>query len=179
MIKYIKSILLFTLSFYFNNLTAQVDQDVIKKIRKEFQIINSKLGEKITLNDEEFLKNTTDRGAELSGYYKDGVIIKIVQSIGVSQEIETKEFYFKNEHLIFVYKKVDSFNDVNNPNKSATSFEGRYYFDNNKLIHQIIGGKNQATNKESEKVLLSQADEYLELIKVKEIRSQTQMKEYL
>src|SRR5688500_9058333 len=135
-------LLLITFAFIGTGFTQQ-KADIIKQIKVEFQNINKdKSLKKVTLDNEEFLENMPDGGGELSGYYRKGEIKKVSQWVGLSNGNEIKEYYFKNGKLIFVYEKFNSF--IFNSTKqeldrikSETTFVGRYYFNNNKLIDYI------------------------------------------
>ncbi len=92
------------------NAKSQSKQDLIKEIRQEFQKINTDNNLKSRkLDGEEFLDNIPDGGAELTGYFRNDSIVKIIEWAGLSYGNRTREFYFKNQKLIFVYEKFDSF----------------------------------------------------------------------
>jgi hypothetical protein len=126
---------------------GQTKTGLIETIRKDFQHINIDTTlKKKTLQDEEFLENMPDGGGELTGYYRNDSIVKIVEWIGLSYGNRTREFYFTKSQLFFVYEKFESFisNDTTGEvdhSKIKTTFEGRYYFNNNKLIEQKTLGK--------------------------------------
>jgi hypothetical protein len=128
---------------------SQNKTELINDIRKEFRSINSDSNyTKVTLDAEDFLDNSPDNGAELTGFYKDGKIKKIRSWIGLSYGIDIKEFYFKNGSLIFVYEKFDSFvydekKGEFNYSKTETIYEGRYYFNDKKLINSKITGQKR------------------------------------
>lgn len=175
----VKHIFLFLLSaFFFNFSFAQTRDEQIKLIRKKFEIINKDTTfNKVVLENEEFLENRADHGAELAGYYKMGEIKKIYEWIGLSNGINIKEFYFDKAQLIFVYEKFDSFvfDDKKNEfdlTKTKTIFEGRYYFSNQKLINQSTkGGKSVVAQDESTgQGLLARAIENIETLNRKKIQ---------
>jgi hypothetical protein len=127
-------------------LHGQTRQDINKNIRKQFQEINADTTlKKMSLEDEEFLENVPDGGAELVGFFKGDLIVKVSEWIGLSYGNRTREYYYKHDKLFFIFEKFESF--VQNKNgeldhgKVKTSFEGRYYFDNEKLVEQKISGK--------------------------------------
>ena len=127
---------------------AQSKAVLIAAIRKDFQAINAdQTLSKKTLSDEQFLENQPDGGGELTGYYKNDTIVKIVEWIGLSYGNRTREFYFKKGQLFFVYEKFESFvikdsteGEIDH-SSVTTTFEGRYYFNKDKLIDQKILGK--------------------------------------
>ena len=127
---------------------AQSKTLLITGIRKDFQAINAdKSLSKRTLSDEEVMENATDGGGQLTGYYKKDSLVKIIEWIGLSYGSRTREFYFKNAKLFFVYEKFESFVVKDSAvaeidrSKVTTTFEGRYYFNKDKLIEQKISGK--------------------------------------
>jgi len=64
----------------------------------------------VTLENEEFLGDGIgDGGGELNGSFKGKAIKKIYLWLGLSNGIETKEFYFKDGQLIFVYETFKTF----------------------------------------------------------------------
>ena len=154
---------------------AQNKTTLLKIIRDDFQAINhDKTLTKTTLSNEQFLENMTDGGGELAGYYKKDSLVKIVEWIGLSYGNRTREFYFKENKLFFVYEKFESFvhNDKTNEldlTKVKTTFEGRYYFNNKKLIDQKNSGKRTFEENESgmEEELQSAAGEDIHLLNKK------------
>jgi hypothetical protein len=147
----------FFTSALFPVLFGQSKAELIKAIRKDFQVINhdSSLKKK-TLENEEFLKNRPDGGGELTGYYKNESIVKMIEWIGLSYGNRTREFYFRKGQLFFVYEKFESFarNDTTAETDFSKSpmmtFEGRYYFSNNKLIEQKTSGKRALADEASD-----------------------------
>ena len=146
---------------------AQTKNEQIKLIRKKFEIVNRDTTlRKVTLENEEFLTNMTDGGGELTGFYKNKEIKKIYEWIGLSNGISIKEFYFDSGQLIFVYEKFDSFvfDDKKNEfdlSKTKTIFEGRYYFNNEKLFSRSIKGDKALTvqDESTEQLLVQKANE--------------------
>ena len=144
----VKSILLcLTITAFAATSHAQTKSELLAAIRKDFQSINSnKTLTKKTLNNEEFMENMTDGGGELTAYYKKDSIVKIFEWIGLSYGNRTREFYFKSNKLFFVYEKFESFLIIDTSqemdySKTKKTFEGRYYFNKDKLIEQKITGK--------------------------------------
>jgi len=171
-----KHIFFFFLSIFFCIVSfAQTKDEQIKLIRKKFEIINSDSTlRKVTLENEEFLINMTDGGGELSGFYNNKEIKKIYEWIGLSNGISIKEFYFDNCQLIFVYEKFNSFvfDDKKNEfdlTKIKTIFEGRYYFNNEKLFGKLTKGNKALTaqGESSGKSLLERADDNMRLLNKK------------
>jgi len=149
---------------------AQTKNEQIKLIREKSGIINKDTTlKKVILENEEFLEEMTDHGGTLVGYYKIGEIKKIYESIGLSNGITIREFYFDNGQLIFVYEKFESFvfDDKKGEfdfSQTKTIFEGRYYFSNEKLFNKSTkGDKSLVTLYEStEGTLLGRAKDVIE-----------------
>ena len=154
---------------------AQTKDEQIKLIRKKFEAINKDTTlKKVELENEEFLSNMTDGGGKLTGFYKNKEIKKIYEWIGLSNGISMKEFYFDKEQLIFVYEKFDSFvfDDKKNEfdlTKTKTIFEGRYYFNNEKLFSKSTKGNKAlaAQGESSGKRLLESANDNMRLLNKK------------
>lgn len=136
---------------------GQKENDTILNIRKSVEQINKDSGYTIKkLNNEEFLEETTDGGGELTGYFKNKKIYKIFERIGFSNFISVNEYYFLNEQLIFVYEQEidpqwsDSINTYD-WQKQKLVYEGRYYYDNGRLIKSIIKGEKRFKENMNEK----------------------------
>lgn len=145
-------ILIVILTFHSTSLWGQKDSKLIEEIRKEFKLINSDTTlSSISLNNEEYLERMTDGGGHLTGYFKNGRIVKIVDWVGLSSGFKIVEFYYSNSKLIFVYKEFHSFiydEAISGFRYDTTekSFTGRYYFLDEKLIEYIAIGKNRFEN---------------------------------
>jgi hypothetical protein len=154
---------------------GQNKKTIIQNIRTEFQRINNLKGYKIIVLDaEDFLEHSPDGGGELKGYYNNDTLKKIVVSVGLSNGIETHEFYFKKNQLIFVYETFSGFvfdekKKEFDYTKTERNFEGRYYFNNGKLIDYITMGHNRFEDDtlDPEKILLKEANEYSNLLSKK------------
>jgi len=166
------SILTTTLTVSFLTALGQDKARIVSDIRKEFKIINNDTTlKKVVLSDEEFLAHTTDGGGQLTGFYKEGQLRKIVSWIGLSNGNEIFEFYFTNSKLIFVYEQFNSFiydrkQETLRLDTTERTFEGRYYFKNDKLIDQITTGHNRFENDDidPQKTLLILAAENKKLL---------------
>ena len=165
-------ILITILTFCFHTALGQDKAKLVSDIRKEFKIINSDTTlKKVVLNNEEFLDHMPDGGGQLTGFYKEGQLRKIVSWIGLSNGNEIFEFYFNNNKLIFVYEQFNSFiydskQETLRLDTTERTFEGRYYFNNDKLIDQITTGHNRFENDDidPQKKLLIQAAENKKLL---------------
>ena len=131
---------LFTVLIISLSSTTWEQEDKIKDIQSKFRSINQDTTYTIlTLDNEAFLEQMTDGGGQLIGYFKGDTIYKIHERVGLSYCILTTEYYFWNRQLIFVFEKEDAFPYVDSLatldyTKTETIFEGRYYFDQSKLI---------------------------------------------
>lgn len=168
-----KHIVLLILTFtIMSTCFTQAKADMINGIQIEIKRINAHKGlKKVTLENEEFLENMTDGGGEITGYFKKGQIKKVRQWIGLSNGNETTIFYFKNGHLIFVHEKFASFKfdpktSQLDHTKTETTFEGRYYFHNDKLIDYKTTGHNRFEDDtiDPEKTLLNEASKNVKLL---------------
>ena len=124
---------------------GQTHQDIITTARKQFHEINADTSlKKITLDGEEFLDHVPDGGGELTGFLKGDSIVKIPEWIGLSYGNRIRAYYYKHDKLFFIFEKFESFIEKNGEldyGRVKTSFEARYYFNNEKLIEQKISGK--------------------------------------
>lgn len=126
----------------------------IQNIQKNVELIDSEKNYEVkTLNNEQIQGNQmTDGGAQLTGYFKQGKIVKIKEKLSLSYGVKNYEYYFSDGKLIFVYEKDENFPDPENSgtldySKTETAFEGYYYFENGKLISKkTIGTKRFSEN---------------------------------
>ena len=142
---YRKWLLLTAMVAVCTSLTAQSTNSLVNDKRKSYDQINASPSlKKLTLENEDFLENMTDGGGELVGYYNKDVLVKIKEWVGLSQGNRTRMYYFKDDQLFLVVEKFNSFvqqGDGLDKSKTKTTFEGSYYFHNNKLISQEVKGK--------------------------------------
>lgn len=151
----------------------------MNEIRNEFQSINKDQAlTKVILSNEQFLKQTPDGGGQLTGFYKNGELKKIVRWFGLSNGNEIFEFYFKNNKLIFVYEEFNSFfyNEKTQSlilDSTYKSFAGRYYFMNEKLVDQVTRGHNRFEDDaiDPENILLKEALELKRILLKKSANS--------
>jgi hypothetical protein len=141
-------------------------------IRTVFKVINadSSMTKKV-LEEEAFLGQMTDGGGTLTGFYKAGQLRKIASWVGLSNGNEIFEFYFENNQLIFVYELVTALVYDENSKPVAMdvpkhTFEGRYYFADNKLVDAVTTGHNRFEDNplEPQKTLLEMAGTYKKLL---------------
>jgi hypothetical protein len=110
---------------------------------------------------------------------KNNSLRKIVVSVGLSHGLETLEFYFLKNKLIFVYEKFEGFvfdekRSEFDYTKTEANFEGRYYFDAGKFIDYITTGHNRFEDDslDPEMVLLNEAEDYRKLLDKKRTKAQ-------
>ena len=126
----------------------------IAAVRKKVEAINTEKSYQIKKLDNDYFVNVkneaTDGGQELSGYYKNGKLKKIVYSVGLSYGMKTSEYFFSNDELIFVFEKQDQFADIKDQSNQVTGLDhtklesiytGRFYFENSKLFSIKQTGK--------------------------------------
>jgi len=167
----LKNVVFFLLAFTYSTASfEQTKAEQIKSIRSECVAINrSTTLKKVTLKDE----NMPGGGGELTGFYQNGKIKKIVRLIGLSTGTDSREYYFKEDHLIFVDHKFNSFVHDKNKNETdfsntQTTFRGSYYFNNKKLIDFVTSGRRSESGKlNSAKALLDEASSNLKLLNKK------------
>jgi hypothetical protein len=130
---------------------------------------------KKVLSNEEFLEHTTDGGGELTGYFKNGELVKIKEWIGLSSCINITEYYLQSNKLIFTYTEGSEFpyNDSLESidyKKPVRTMECRFYYENNKLIKSILKGESHCSGKPTAdwaKTNLEESSRYRKLLKNK------------
>lgn len=150
---------------------GQATPETIQKIRLNFQTINSDSSYTIlSLSNKSFMSHITDGGGELTGYFKGDSIKKIHVQVGLSYCIQTSEYYFLNEQLSFIYHQERIFPYIDSTatfdyTRTELIFEGRYYFENNKLVKQNEKGKRRIDTNTNSFGWLQQASEYYNILK--------------
>src|SRR5579871_4069993 len=148
--QWLKSWKLFWVVFLFSfSVFSQTDNIMINKIQKIVQQINNDSGYTIKkLDNDEFLDHTTDEGGELTAYFKNGQLVKIIEWIGLSSCVNITEYYLQDNKLIFTYTKGSqySYNESSgnfDRNKLSNTMECRFYYDNDKLIRHAFKGETR------------------------------------
>jgi hypothetical protein len=153
---------------------AQTKDEKVTNIQDKFRTINSETGYLVKrLTNEQFLERMTDGGGELTGYFRNGQVKKIIERIGFSSCVRTFEYYLWDGQLIFVYEKEEDFPYVGSTGtldytKLELVFEGRYYFDDGKAIEtKMTGQKRIANDKDTdiEKELVARAKQNVDSLK--------------
>jgi len=146
---------------------AQTDNSKIIKIREAVEHINKDSGYIIKkLDADKFMEETTDNGAELTAYFKNNELVKIVEWVGLSSCISVTEYYLKNNKLIFTYTKgsehpySDSLQTLDY-NKLVMTMECRFYFENDKLIKSILKGSTHCAGEATVEFAEEDVKEYL------------------
>jgi hypothetical protein len=128
---------------------AQVKKiDLMNGIRKEVAFINKEAGlTKRLLENEQLTEQVPDGGASLTGFYRKGVLVKIVEWTGLSNGISIREYYFRNNLLLFVYERFsiypfDEKKQELDRTLTKVIYEGRSYYRNGKLFDTVTKGKN-------------------------------------
>jgi hypothetical protein len=117
---------------------AQEKPEVLA-IRKTVNIINATKNltvVKLTNNDIPGYE-AIEASIESFGYFKGKLLQKIIEKIDIIQGVTTKEYYFENNQLVFVYE-VEQVYEMNEDgdftNKLGKKSEARYYFKNKQLV---------------------------------------------
>jgi len=122
---------------------ASIDKD-IRYIRNIFNKVNAEKNlEQVGFENEELSDEVPDGGMSLTGFFKKNKILKIEHWAGLSYGTQRVEYYFDRDSLIFVYVMEQHFRlsgDSIDHSKQDLAFEGRYYFRNAALIHQVTKG---------------------------------------
>lgn len=144
---------LFTLPFllFIFYAAAQKDSYKINKIRQAVHQINKDSGYSIRkLSEEDFLEEVPDNGGELTGYFKNGQLVKMIEWIGLSSCVNITEYYLQNGKLIFAYTNgsespyIDSLQEFDH-SKLNKAMECRFYFDNDKVLKKSIAGSTRCS----------------------------------
>jgi hypothetical protein len=155
-------------------------EETIKSIRLYVEAINKDTSYKITTLPNGFFvkkKNEVyDNGQELKAVYKDRQLKKLIYSVGLSYSMKTFEYYFLKNDLIFVFEKEDNFPEIKDKSgesigldytKLEPAFEGRYYFENDKIIQTNIKGQKRVPdnqNDSKEKMFIGNIKIFLEYL---------------
>jgi hypothetical protein len=125
---------------------GQTKEDQIRQIRTLYSKINSDHSLKtIVLNNADFLPDETpDGGCSLTGYYKNDTLYKMSVWIGLSYCIRQYDYYFDNGKPFLVFETEKDFAANTEGRlvytKLNTGFEGRYYFNGEKIIDIKLKG---------------------------------------
>jgi hypothetical protein len=131
---------------------------------------NEALKKKI-FQQEDFMEQATDNGAELTLYYKSNVVYKIKEWVGLSYGVVITTYYFLSGKLIFVrqeeyqYEQNTATGEITSKLSNENRFVGRYYFKDGKLFNETSMGHNkfEDENNDAEKEFSKSARKYLKL----------------
>ena len=115
----------------------------IQSIRKQFLAINKRVGKYQKVKKE--LSGFSLEGGEMVAYFDGPAIVKIVATYYGETGKSLEEYYFANEKLIFVYRKESRYNRPLS-GKVVHSYENRFYFANDRLIHWLNSMGRPAPN---------------------------------
>lgn len=144
-----KKVILILLFLVVNKTYSQGFHERNPTVLNEIEKIEStkKYWKEVELDSSELLEHSPSEGAELSGYFLNNKIQKIVCEAFISHGQYENTYYFKNEKLFFVVEKFLQYEyniekNEFNYEKSSLSFMGEYLFepkfDLETLGHDII-----------------------------------------
>jgi hypothetical protein len=101
-----------------------------------------------TLENEQFLKQMTDGGGDLTGMLKNGELVKIIERVGLSSCVMITEYYFQNSQLVFVSSQGLEFGYVDStssfdPGVQDVTQEARFYFHERHLVLSDLKGSTR------------------------------------
>lgn len=118
---------------------------LIKNIRAIFQRINHDTTLHTVGLDEDTMEEITggspDNGGDVTGYFKNDTLYKIVMSFGPSYGMKDWEYYYDQGQVVFIYEKDQHFpvtRDGLDHARLVPGFEGRFYFNKGRLFAKII-----------------------------------------
>ncbi len=121
---------------------------------------------------EEFMDHATDNGASLTFYYKNGLVYRITEWVGLSGYVVIIDYYFQSGKLVYVrdeeltYERNPVTGDLTGKFSKDDRFLGKYFFRNNKLVDQVSLGHNRFEDDEkndAEKEFIISAKKHLSL----------------
>lgn len=137
---------------------SQTD-DPIKAIRDQYAKINKNAAKYKSVK--KGLSGFSAEGGELVAYFDGEKIMKMVAKYFGEGGRAVEEYYYKDDRLIFVYRK-DSIYDGHMSGKVARTEETRYYFNDDRMVRwidekskQVAPGTNEYLEKEKDYIKLS------------------------
>ena len=152
---------------------SQDNSKTVHEIRQKVATINTTKFPVIRKIDdaEAFLGHASDNGGELVGYIKNDTIYKIHESVGLSYGFVNVDYYLERDTMIFAYLVEKQFGLQNDGtvdlSKQKTTFEGRYYCSNGRLIKQIETGAKTVSDYKLPLTLIDDAKKYVAILKRK------------
>lgn len=148
--------------------------DTVKHIREIVEQINTDTAYTTrTIEGDQWMEHTTDGGGYLTGYFKQGQLVKIVELVGLSSCTLIYEYYFQDDNLIFVYGQEKNFEYVDSLasfdyTTQTLAMEFRFYFESNNLIKSKITQRSKRAMAVSETQaleLLAESKRFQQLLK--------------
>jgi hypothetical protein len=141
---FLRTILLTFFSMSFLWLPAQKKNSDIADIKKTYTQINSiKDLKKVVLDAEEFLNESPDGGASLTGYFNKEKLVKIISWTGLSYGSQQIEFYLNKGAPVFIHVTEKHFaltGDSIDFAHPELVLQARYYYKQDKLIARKVTG---------------------------------------
>lgn len=145
-----KILIAFVSVVFFQFAYSQTVEESINQIRADYKWINEQQDYTvIVLNNEDFLDFVTDNGAELKGFFKDGKLYKMVETIGLSSAVTVTEYYFWDDNLLFIYGTEKTYKQILNDDgefveldyaNTELQYEIRLYYADKKEIRKLEKG---------------------------------------
>ena len=129
----------------------------LQSIRKQYLAINKRVARYKKVKKE--LSGFSLEGGEMVAYFDGPAIVKIVANHYGETGKSLEEYYFANEKLIFVYFKESRYSQPLS-GKVVHSYENRFYFAEDRLIHWSNSRGRPAPNGIAD--YQQKQDEYLE-----------------
>jgi hypothetical protein len=114
--------------------------DPIPSIRQQYAAINKRAPRLRKVKKE--LSGFSTEGGELVAYFDGKAIVKMVATYYGETGRTVEEFYYRDEKLIFAFRKVLNY-DRPLSGKVVSTSEERFYFNNDQLVSWIDQDKKQ------------------------------------
>jgi len=128
---------------------AQVDiSRVAAKSLLVEEINKAKNYEVKTLENEEFFEQMTDGGGKLTAWIRNGLVVKLVEWVGLSSCVNVTEYYFHDSQLVLVSVQGSEWAYVESTGSfdytvQVITMEARFYFHDGKLIKSDLKGSTR------------------------------------
>jgi hypothetical protein len=132
--------------------------DPIQSIREQYATINKSVGSYKKVKKE--LSGFSAEGGELVAFFDGPKIMKMVASHFGEGGKAVEEYYYWDDHLIFIFRK-DSNYDKPGSGKVVRTSENRFYFSDDRLIRWVDENAKQVASGSSE--YLEKEKDYLQL----------------
>ncbi|MBC7931372.1 MAG: hypothetical protein H7Z38_12490 [Rubrivivax sp.] len=121
------------------------EKDSISSIRRRYATINKNLAKYRAVKKE--LSGFSTEGGELIAYFDGPAIVKIAATYYGETGRSFEEFYYRNEKLIFVFRKQDTYSEPMS-GKVVKTRENRFYFSGDELFRWIDENAKQVASSE-------------------------------